>query len=134
MSDITNTVANPFDFINTDWIADKELAAKVAGESAEKVQKCIEVFKHPAYAGYARPLDINQFRASYEGIFGPGSAPSSATLRTYLNKGVEEGVLCKPTRQTYGLTGVTVMPGAPAEDGPKAEPAEDPAATDPLGF
>lgn len=119
--DSTDTVAtvstealNPFDYLNADWIKDDGLRAKVQGKTAENVKLVVAVFEHPAYAKFAQPLDINQFTASYEGIYGPGSAPTQTTLRAHLKTAIKMGKLAKYSRQSYGLPGVTE--GQPMKD------------------
>lgn len=116
--DTTNEAAsiNPFDYLNADWIKDDSLRAKVQGESAEKINKAVGVFEHEAYASFAQPLNINQFTASYEGIYGPGTAPTQTTLRSYLKAACKAGKLAKYSRQTYGMPGVTA--GQPMQDAP----------------
>ena len=96
----TTATANPFDFTDLSDLP-AELAAKLATESkSTSAREWAAVVEKAAEFGI-KTLDINQIMA---GATRMGmTVPTDQTVRGYLNKAVELGLIAKPTRQTYGL-------------------------------
>lgn len=109
---MTASNVNPFDFTNLSDLPE-ELAKKLATETTDHAKVYADVIRKGAEAGFAE-LEINQIMAAAirMGI----EVPTQQTVRGYLNKGVELGLISKPSRQTYGVGNVQASPEA-------AEPA-----------
>jgi len=99
---------NPFDFADLSDLPE-DLAKKLATEGADHAKVYAEVVRKGAEAGFVE-LDINQIIAASirMGI----DVPTQQTVRGYLNKAVELGLVSKPSRQTYGIGAVQATPEA----------------------
>ena len=128
---MTATNVNPFDFANLSDLPE-ELAKKLATETTDHAKVYADVIRKGAEAGFPE-LEINQIMAAAirMGI----EVPTQQTVRGYLNKAVELGMVSKPSRQTYGVGSVQAAPAA-AEEAPAAPKgkgkAEAVAGTDPV--
>lgn len=127
-----NTKVNPFDFTDTSDLPE-ELAGKLSKGGSTAFLELVGVIKAAADVGI-KALTMNEIMAAAirMGI----ELPADVTVRNWLNKAINKGHLCKPTRQTYAL------PGTVAEDegdeGEEEAPVEAPVAdvvadADPLG-
>ena len=123
-----NTTKNPFDFADLSDLPE-DLQKKLYTETTDNAKVYAEVVIAGAAAGYSE-LEINQIMAAATrmGI----EVPTQQTVRGYLNKAVELGLIKKPSRQTYGAIAAAE---ATAKGKAKAEAvvSDDPvAASDPL--
>lgn len=132
---MSNSNKNPFDFTDLSDLPE-DLANKLHTDTNENAVAYAEVVRKGAEAGLSE-LDINQIIAAATRL--GLDVPKQQTVRNYLNKAVELGLINKPTRQTYGAD--IKSPGTKAEsagledpkitaDVPDEAPAE--AASDPL--
>lgn len=122
------TTKNPFDFSDLSDLPE-ELAKKLNTETTDNAKVYADVVRKGAEAGYAE-LEINQIiaAATRMGL----EPPTQQTVRNYLNKAVELGLVNKPSRQTYGIGAVNVeAPAEKAKGKGKAEDAGVTAAADP---
>jgi hypothetical protein len=101
---MTNTTpkANPFDFTDTSNLPEalaKRLSAPTATNNAAAAEWA-GVVKEAAKYGLS-VVTIAQIEA---GATNMGmTVPSTQTVRGYLNKAVDEGLLIKPSRQSYSV-------------------------------
>lgn len=103
---------NPFDFSDLSDLPE-ELAAKLHSDNTGNARAYADVVQKGAEAGYDE-LTINQIMAAATrmGI----EVPTQQTVRGYLNKAVELGMISKPSRQTYGASSTKGKGRAKAED------------------
>lgn len=90
---------DPFDFTDLSDLPE-ELQKKLYSDTMENARVYADVVRKGAEAGYDE-LDINQIiaAATRMGI----DVPTPQTVRNYLNKAVAEGMISKPSRQSYGI-------------------------------
>lgn len=86
-----------FDFAN---VADlpESLQKSVNTDLAEKINKVVAILN-----AAPRPMSISEIQVVYFRAY--GEEPAQVTLRNHLNKAVDEGKACKPSRQTYAKAG-----------------------------
>lgn len=106
---------DPFDFSDLTDLPE-DLAKRLHSESNDQAAAFAEVVRKGAEAGHEE-LDINQIMAA--AIRMGMEVPTQQTVRNYLNKAVELGMIKKPTRQTYSLG--TVQPAAGSSDKAKSK-------------
>lgn len=127
-----NTAVNPFDFNN---VADlpEDLQKRLHTETNNAAAEFADVVVKGKEAGHDE-LNINQIMAAASrlGI----EVPTQQTVRGYLNKAVDMGLLEKPTRQTYAVAAKAKGKRTKAEDTGLAEgdavATAEVEATDPL--
>lgn len=121
-----NANKNPFDFNDlSDLPADMQEKLTVATNGS--VDDLVGVVKAGKEAGIDA-LTLNQIKAA--GMRMGIEMPTDATIRNWLNTGVEQGKLVKPSRQTYAIAGTAAsveVAEAPAEEA-APEVADDPLA------
>ena len=103
---MTEFNTNPFDFSDLSDMPE-ELAAKMQKSGSTQYLQLVDVIKAASEVGI-KALTLNEVvvaatRMSVE-------LPAEVTVRNWLNKAVNMGRLCKPSRQSYA------MPGTVAED------------------
>ena len=89
---------NLFDFSDVSDLPES-LQEKVQGGTAGKAQEFADIVAKGAEAGMPE-LTIKQIIAVYIRMGNP--EPKQTTVRSYLNKAVELGLLTKPSNTTYG--------------------------------
>lgn len=89
---------NPFDFTDLSDLPD-DLAKKLHTDTNDHAKEYAGVVLKGAEAGLTE-LDINQITAA--ALRMGMEVPTQQTVRGYLNKAVELGLISKPSRQTYG--------------------------------
>lgn len=102
---MTDATKNPFDFSDLSDLPDT-LAQRLSGPGGStEYLKLVDVVKAGAARGI-KTLSAAEITAVAirMDIFGE-KVPAEVTVRNWLNKAVEAGQLCKPTRQSYGLPG-----------------------------
>jgi hypothetical protein len=112
-----NATKNPFDFADLSDLPE-ELQKKLHTDTTDNAKVYADVVIAGAAAGYAE-LEINQIMAA--AVRMNIDVPTQQTVRGYLNRAVELGMIQKPSRQTYGVK--SAVDSAPAE-GAKAAPAK----------
>lgn len=122
-----NANKNPFDFNDLSDLPE-ELQEKLTVATNGSVDELVKIIAAGKEAGFDA-LTLNQVKAA--GMRMGIEMPTDATIRNWLNTGVEQGKLVKPSRQTYAISGtvasVEVADEAPAEEA-APEVAEDPLA------
>ncbi len=90
---------NPFDF---DDLSDlpEELQKKLHTDTNDRAKEWAAVVRKGAEAGFDE-LEINQIIAAATRM--GMEVPTQQTVRGYLNKAVQLGLIVKPSRQTYGI-------------------------------
>ena len=112
---------NLFDFSNTDDLpADLQKKLARSGGDNSNAEAYAEIVRKGAEAGVAE-MDINQIIAVAHRM--QMKVPSQQTVRDYLNRAVEIGMIVKPSRQMYALGQVQPAAGAAAKKGSKAAAA-----------
>lgn len=113
---------NPFDFNDLSDLPE-DLQDKLTVATNGSVDEIVKVVAAGKDAGFDA-LSLNQIKAA--GMRMGIEMPTDATIRAWLNTGVEQGKLMKPSRQTYAIAGsvapVEEAPAAPAEE---ADPLAD---------
>lgn len=102
---------NVYDFTDISDLPE-ELQGKLERENTEGARTYADIVIKGAEAG-AGHLNINQIEAVARRL--GLKVPTQTTIRNHLNKAVELGLICKPTRQSYGVVGSVV------EDEPEVE-------------
>lgn len=104
-------VANPFDFTNTDDLPEA-IASRVKTQSGTAA-----AIEWASVVAKGRDFNMNQLNiaqiiaaATRLGI----TVPTDQTVRGYLNKAVDAGLLSKPSRETYASVAKTGRPKAEA--------------------
>ncbi|MEM9476175.1 MAG: hypothetical protein AAGA71_12840 [Pseudomonadota bacterium] len=90
---------DPFDFSDLSDLPE-ELQKKLNTETQDRASEFAAVVIKGAEAGHDQ-LTINHIIAAATRM--GMDIPSQQTVRGYLNKAVDMGLISKPTRQTYGL-------------------------------
>lgn len=119
---------DPFDFTDLSDLPD-DLAKKLHTETSDNARVFADVVDKGAAAGHTE-LDINQIMAA--AIRLGMDVPTQATVRGYLNKAVDMGLIQKPSRQTYGALTATKVKRTKAEDAGLAPEATTTSNDDPL--
>lgn len=88
-----------FDFLNVEDLPE-EIKSKFVGEVSENAKRVADILNDPSCPP---ALNITQVMAVYVRAYGP--LPTTATFRAWLNKAVANGIISKPTKQTYGPAG-----------------------------
>lgn len=108
-----------FNFADTSDLP-AELAAKLKTETTDKASAWAEILHLAADAGIAE-LDIAQIEAVALRL--KMEVPKQQTIRNYLNKAEELGLITKPTRQSYAAG--ARRPGAVIAESAGLEAAAD---------
>ena len=116
--------ANPFDFNDLSDLP-KELQEKLTAATNGSVDDLVKIIAAGKEAGFDA-LTLNQVKAA--GMRMGMEMPTDATIRNWLNTGVEQGKLTKPSRQTYAIVGTV----ASVEEAPVGKSEEDFGFDDPL--
>jgi len=96
---MTNTPSkNPFDFTDLSDLP-PELASKLNTETDDMAREYAAIVAAGAEAGHPE-LTINHIIAAATRM--GKEVPTAQTVRGYLNKAVDLGLIVKPTRQSYG--------------------------------
>lgn len=100
---------NPFDFNDLSDLPE-DLQDKLTVATNGSVNEIVKVVAAGKEAGFDA-LSLNQIKAA--GLRMGIELPTDATIRAWLNTGVEQGKLTKPSRQTYAIAGAVVPTGHP---------------------
>lgn len=105
---------DPFDFTDLSDLPE-DLQKKLHTDTNDRAVEYAEVVRKGAEAGIEE-LDINQIIAAATRM--GMEPPTQQTVRGYLNKAVDLGLVVKPSRQTYGIGEIAATP-APKKAAPK---------------
>lgn len=108
-------MSNPFDFNNLDDLPEN-LRSKLETDTLENARQYAAVVNAGAEAGFSE-LSINQIIAAAHRL--GYDVPTQATVRAYLNKAVEAGLIGKPSRVSYGALAVASIEEQVEEVAPK---------------
>lgn len=122
-----------FDFINVDDIQNAEVRSKFETEKSEKVKRVAGILNDPSCP---RPLKLAEIAVVFERAYGAEALPTLVTLRSWLNDALASGLISKPSKQTYGPSGLESVADDCEDDSEEvasAAPVEEPVAeVDPL--
>lgn len=110
---------NFFDFNDLSDLPE-DLQDKLTVATNGSVDDLVKVVAAGKEAGFDA-LSLNQVKAA--GMRMGIEMPTDATIRNWLNTGVEQGKLSKPSRQTYAITGA--VPIVEEAEAPVEAPVEE---------